>query len=345
MNHELTDREKNILRFIVQQFILTASPVGSRNIAKRYNLNFSPATVRNTMSDLEESGFIGHPHTSAGRVPTDKGYRFYVNSLMPVNELGVTEKQTISAQLDPSLADTTEILNMAAKILSSITSQLACVVYPKLDAGKLERIQLVSLSSTRLLIVMSIGGGQVKTITLEVSAEVDENRLFMLQQVLNERLTGLTLAEIRATFKDRVKDYSSDLHPVLTLFIESSEKIFTDLPAGSKAFVAGTGQLLKQPEFESPEKMQTVIELIEEKDIIVHMLEKNAELGGQSINISIGSELEVSSMNDFSLVSTDYQIGNLTGTLGVIGPKRMEYERIVAIVDYISHQLTEVLTK
>ncbi|MBI2419989.1 MAG: heat-inducible transcription repressor HrcA [Ignavibacteriales bacterium] len=345
INTELTEREKNVLRFIVQQFILTASPVGSRNITRRYNLNFSPATVRNTMSDLEDSGFINHPHTSAGRIPTDKGYRFYVNSLMPSDELALPDKQAISARLEPSLTDTTEILNMAARILSSITSQLACVLYPRLDTGKLERIQLVLLSSTRLLIVMSIEGGQVKTITLEISAEVTEPQVLILQQILNERLAGLTLAEIRISFKERVKDYFTEQHPVLTLFVDSAEKIFTDLPTTSTAILAGAGQLLKQPEFENSEKLQTVIQLIENKDIIVHVLEKTTGNSGNNVNITIGSESEVSELNDFSLVSTEYQIGNLAGTLGVIGPKRMEYSKIVAIVDYISNQLTEVLTK
>ncbi|MDP3829784.1 MAG: heat-inducible transcription repressor HrcA, partial [Ignavibacteriaceae bacterium] len=142
INEELNEREKNVLRYIVQQFVLTASPVGSRILTKKYDMGISPATVRNIMSDLEDSGFINHPHTSAGRIPTDKGYRMYVDALMDIQKLSQTEKHQINRQLETNFNDSDDLLNITARLLSSITNQLACVLYPSFDSGILEKIQL-----------------------------------------------------------------------------------------------------------------------------------------------------------------------------------------------------------
>ncbi|MDZ7608022.1 MAG: heat-inducible transcriptional repressor HrcA [Cyclobacteriaceae bacterium] len=222
---DLNDREKTILRSIVQQFILTASPVGSRNITKRFDVGVSPATVRNIMSDLEESGFINHPHTSAGRIPTDKGYRYYVDALMEIQKLKSADKGIIDKSLDQNILETEEILKIASKLLSTITKQIACVTYPTLDNGILEKIQLVILSSTRLLVVVSIKSGLVKTMTLEFESEVESDKLQKVESLLNERLNGLTFQEIRKTFKDRLSDIGDAEKPIIRLFIDSVDKI------------------------------------------------------------------------------------------------------------------------
>lgn len=345
MQHDsLTEREKNVLRYIIQQFILTAAPVGSRNIARKYDLNFSPATVRNIMSDLEESGFINHPHTSAGRIPTDKGYRFYVDSLMALEEIPISDRQNITAQIDAYQNQPDELFGLVSKLLSNITRQLACVLYPKLDSGILEKLQIISVNSSRILVVISIASGLVKTITLEINTEIKESQIQEVQLLLNERLSGLQLSEIRKTFNERMKDYAADLHPILTVFFDSVDKIFTNAAATDKAIISGAGHLLKKPEFENPERFQGVIELIEDKDIIIHVFEKGNELR-HNVSVSIGAEAEIPQLDDFSLISKEYQIGEVTGTLGVVGPKRMEYAKIVAIVNYVGELLTETLTK
>ncbi len=342
---DLTDREKNVLRSIVQQFILTASPVGSRNISRNYNLNFSPATVRNVMSDLEDSGFIDHPHTSAGRVPTDKGYRFYVDSLMKIEEISKIEKQAISAKFDALQNSSAELFTIVSRLLSSITHQLACVLYPRLETGILEKIQLISVSSSRILVVISITSGLVKTITLEINAEIAEVQILAVQTLLNERLSGLALNEIRTTFKERLKEYSDDLHPIMMVFLDSVEKIFKDNNVTDTAIISGTTNLVRQPEFENPERFQSVIELIEEKDIIIHVFDKTADRSANGVSVSIGTENKFPELDDFSLISKEYQIGDVTGTLGVIGPKRMEYSKIVAIINYVGELMTATFTK
>jgi heat-inducible transcriptional repressor len=340
-NEELNDREKNILRFIIQQFILTANPVGSRNITKRYDIGFSPATVRNIMSDLEDSGFIDHPHTSAGRIPTDKGYRFYVDTLMDVQKLHSSEIGLINKSLETNLNETDELLKVASNLLSSITHQIACVTYPKLETGIFERIQIIQLTNTRILVVITIKSGLVKTITLELNADIKISLLDPVQQLLNERLTGLSLKEIRETFEERFKDVEEDQHPIIRLFVDSVDKIFKDDIRGERALITGAKNVIRQPEFENPDSFQSVIELIEDKDIIIHILEKSGE--NEQVYISIGSENEIEKLNEYSFISKKYQLGEISGTLGIVGPKRMEYSKVIAIVDYIAKMISEIL--
>jgi len=343
MNRELNEREKNILRHIIQQFILTASPVGSRNITKRYDIGLSPATVRNIMSDLEDAGYVDHPHTSAGRVPTDKGYRLYVDSLIDIQEIKHSEKEFIKEKLAESY-EADELLRITSALLSKITSQLACVTYPRLESGVLQKLQLVSLSSTRLLVVISIESGLVKTITLELSTEMEDSKLEPIQNLLNERLSGLTLKEIRTTFNERLHDLiEDDKSSIIRLFYDSVDKIFKDVQKDN-ILISGAKNVIRQPEFENPERFQGIIELIEDKDIIVHILEKSGEIIPSQVFVSIGSENDDQKLNDYSLITKEYSLGETHGTVGIIGPKRMEYSKIIAIIDFMSKMLSEILT-
>lgn len=345
MNQELNAREKNILRHIIQQFILTATPVGSRNITKRYEIGLSPATVRNIMSDLEDAGYVNHPHTSAGRVPTDKGYRFYVDSLIDIQDIKDSEKAYIKEKLEEGF-EADELLRITSLLLSKITKQLACVSYPKLESGILEKIQLVSLSSTRLLVVISIKSGLVKTITLELLTEIETSKLEPIQSLLNERLSGLSLKEIRTTFNERLHDLIEDDKTSITrLFYDSVDKIFKDVWEKDNLVISGTKNVIRQPEFEDPERFQGIIELIEDKDIIVHILEKSGETIPSRVFVSIGSENEDQKLNEYSFITKEYKFGETNGTVGIIGPKRMEYSKIIAIIDYMSRMLSEILTK
>lgn len=340
---ELNEREKSILRSIIQQFILTASPVGSRNITKRYDLGISPATVRNIMADLEESGFIDHPHTSAGRIPTDKGYRFYVDALMNIRVIDHNEKKIIDAEFENNTEDKDDLLKVTSNILSKITRQLACVTYPRLETGALEKLQIISLSSTRILVVLSIKGGLVKTITIEFASEIKESQISSAQNILNERLAGLSFKEIRSTFSERFQDVEEDQKAIIRLFLNSAEKVFKDVRNSDNIYITGGKNVIQQPEFEDPERFQSVIELLEDKDIIVHILDKTEDMNLNDVYISIGKENEDQKLLDYSLISKEYKIGDISGHLGIIGPKRMEYSKVIAIVDYVAKMLTETL--
>ena len=340
---ELNDREKSILRSVVQQFIITASPVGSRHITKKYEMGISPATVRNIMADLEESGYVNHPHTSAGRVPTDKGYRYYVDSLMELKKLKSSDKGLINKSLKAEITETDEIFKITSKLLSTITNQLACVTYPDIESGIFEKLQIISLTSTRLMVVISIKSGLVKTITLEIKSTIKQNQLESVQRILNERLSGLRFNEIRKTFKDRFKDVDAKQKPVIRLFIDSVDKIFKDDRKTDNLILTGARNVIKQPEFENPENFEGIIELMEDKDIIIHIMEKSTEADQDNVFISIGGENEDIKMRDYSFISKEYKLGETIGMLGIVGPKRMEYSKVVAIVDYIAKMLSEFL--
>ncbi len=292
---------------------------------------------------LEDSGFINHPHTSAGRVPTDKGYRFYVDSLMDIEKLNTKEKGLIEDGLSSSSIEADELVKITSRLLSSITKQIACVTYPNLESGILEKIQIISLTSTKILAVISIRSGLVKTITMELDTEMRESQLESVQSILNEKLAGLSLEEIRKTFKERFQDADEDQKPIIRLFVDSVDKLFKDDTKSDRLIVTGAKNLIQQPEFEHPENFQSIIELIEDKDVIIHIMEKSSESKKEEVYISIGSENLEKKLKEYSFVSKEYKFGESSGTLGIIGPKRMEYSRIVAIVDYLAKVLSEHL--
>ena len=344
-SYELSEREKAILRYVIHQFILTANPVGSRNIAKKYQLGLSPATIRNIMADLEESGFLRHPHTSAGRLPTDQGYRVYVDSLMDPPLLDNYQRQLIDSGFEVDAGDTDGLLKITASILSDLTKQLACVTYPKFETAILQKIQLVRLSSSRLMVVVSIKSGLVKTITLEVNADIEDKKLNSVQQFLNDRLSGLQLDEIRKTFKERIKDYyTPEYRPIIRVFLDSVDKIFADSDTVDKTYIHGAKNILSQPEFENPENFQGIIELIEDKNIVIHIMDKH-KAKDNGVAIAIGNETRDTKFTEYSLISKEYSIGDAKGMLGIIGPKRMEYSKVVATVVYLAEQLSKELKK
>jgi heat-inducible transcriptional repressor len=343
--YQLKDREKAILRFVIHQFILTANPVGSRNVSKKFDLGLSPASIRNVMADLEDMGFLNHPHTSAGRVPTDKGYRVYVDSLMDPPLLDEKTKQLVDLNINSSISETEELLKITSNILSELTNQLALVTYPKFEQAILAKIQLVKLSSTRLLVVVSVQSGLIKTITLEIDAEVNDEQINFVQQMLNEKLSGLRFSEIRNTIEDRVKDFNVESYrPIIRVFLDSVDKIFTDM-SREKAIISGTKNIIRNPEFDDIQNFQSVIELVENRDIVIHILDKNKSQPVKDPEITIGGENLDEKFSDYSTITKEYTIGDMTGTLGIMGPKRMDYSKIIAAVVYVAEQLTQELTK
>lgn len=337
----LSEREKSILRDIIYQFILTANPVGSRNIAKKSELQLSAATIRNIMSDLEEAGYLQHPHTSAGRVPTDLGYRVYVDSLMGPSKLNADQKKIINQEFDHIVDETDDILQLTATVLSKITNQLACITYPKINNAILQKIQIVKLSSSKIMVIVEIKSGFVKTITLELNSEIQETKLYMIQQFLNERLGGLNFEEIRKTFANRIKDYNPDYNPIIRVFFDSVNKIFTQ-NLQKKAIITGATNIVKQPEFEDQQQFRSVIELIENQDIIIHIMNDDIKTNEKTV-ISIGNENDNQKFTDYSMIKKSYNIGNVHGTVGIIGPKRMEYSQTIAAVIYIAELLKKEL--
>lgn len=346
VNVELTEREKQILKCIVQNFILTANPVGSRVISKKYQLGLSPASIRNVMADLEEMGLIYHPHTSAGRIPTDLGYRIYVDLLMEEPHLAPQVKRKIDKEINPDLIeDEEELLKIASKILGKISSQLALVSYPQIMRATLERIQLVILPHKILLVVLSLRGGIIKTIDLEFPIEIEQDKVDYIQNRLNERIAGLTLEEIKNTFVDRVSDLKDEKTGIVRLFIDSIDKIFSEEKGLEKVHISGATNILRVPEFSDTEHIQAIVELIEDKEVILHIFERTSKLENDKVLVSIGRENVYEKLSEFSVVTTKYKFGDTDGVIGMIGPRRMDYPKIIAIVGYMSNLLTNILSK
>jgi heat-inducible transcriptional repressor len=342
MVENLTERERTILRYIVHNYIVTATPVGSRWIAKELDIGLSPATIRNVMADLEFMGYLGHPHTSAGRMPTDRGYRFYVDYLMEIEHLQESDQDSIQQILSP-VDDPDEVLRESSKLLGRISHQLSIITSPHFASGIFEKLELIALSSSKIMVVISLKAGLVKTITMEVLSEIRREKLDALSTMMNERLSGLTLSEIRNTFVNRMKDISGEHTGLVRLFIDSVDKLFSDVSDMEKVHIGGTRDILTQPEFEHPENFRSIIELLDNQQMIIHVLEKNDMKSG-GVNVSIGSENSDDAFKHYSILTTGYSIADVNGSVCVIGPKRMNYSKVVPLVDYIARTISSMLS-
>lgn len=331
----LSDREIRVLEAVIQVYIETAEPAGSQTIAQRFPLGVSSATIRNTMGDLEEKGFLYHPHTSAGRIPTDRAYRWYVNSLSRLAPPSSEDQRMLSAELGPSRNALQEILRRAAQVLGVLTKELGVAVAPALDQVVLEKLDLVQVSTERLLLVFHLKSGAVRTIFVQVSGNLPAESVTRVAQLLNERLAGLTLLEIRNTLPERLRDAerAPDDRELLNIFIEEGEEIF-GLPAGPETVVLGSAQMLAgQPEFSSSGAIRDLLDLTERRDLLQQALAARRRTG---LTITIGGENSDTRLAGFTLVTSAYRSGELTGVIGVIGPTRMPYDKIIGLVDHTS---------
>jgi heat-inducible transcriptional repressor len=344
----LTDRERQVLGAVIETYVQTAEPAASRTIAKRFALGLSAATIRNTMSDLEEKGFLYHPHTSAGRIPTDRAYRMYVDALMHPSALTWDQAHHIREELAGRGNAVDQILSRAAQVLGVLTQELGVAVGPSLDEALLERLELLQVSSDRLLLVLTLKSGAVRTIFVEVPSHMAAEAVVQVAVVLNERLAGLTLKDIRLTLADRLRDATSnpESSELLNIFVQEAEELFEVPAAGASGPFAGgvllsSAQLLAgQPEFATAERLQGLLEVTERRDRLRQAL---AERTSPGLTITIGSEHQDPKLATFTLVTSSYRSGPLAGVIGVLGPTRMPYDKVVALVDHTSRLVEELM--
>jgi heat-inducible transcriptional repressor len=347
MTAVLSERERQVLEAVIDTYVQTAEPAASRTVAKRLGLGLSPATIRNTMSDLEEKGYLYHPHTSAGRIPTDLAYRVYVDSLMHPTAITRSQADQIREELsnrsEHSAVD--QLLYRAAQVLGVLTRELGMAVGPSLDDAVLERLELIQVSSERLLLVLTLKSGVMRTIFVEVPAHLAAEAVAQVAVVLNERLAGLKLREIRASLADRLRDAVPDTgsSELINIFIQEADELF-DVPAAesrsSGVLLSGTQLLAGQPEFASTERLHGLLEVTERRDLLREAL---ADRLGTGLTVTIGSEHHSKQLAPFTLVTAPYRSGPFAGVIGVLGPTRMPYDKIVALVDHTSRLLGELL--
>lgn len=338
---ELTERERQVFLSIVQCFIDTAEPVGSRHLSKFAELKLSPATIRNVMADLEEKGLIRQPHASAGRVPTDWGYRTYVDGVINGVKLNPSARRSIVEQLTRFAEDVDLIIDQASHVLSNISSQLGVVLAPRFTQGRLEKIELVAVSEEKILVILTIKSGLVKTIIVEMDEKVPEHLLEATRQILNERLHDLSIAEFQASFEERFSDLDESSKRVLRKIRTKAERL-AGYDAPGAFHVAGAGKIIQQPEFASQEKVGVILNLLDRRDLLLRVLEETDSSG---VSIIIGDENKQEVMKHCSIITTTYAIGGTTGTIGVIGPTRMQYAKIIGLVQFMAETLGYILNR
>jgi heat-inducible transcriptional repressor len=347
---ELTPRERRVLEAVIQTYVQTAEPAGSRVLARRHGLGVSPATIRNTMSDLEDKGFLSHPHTSAGRVPTDKAYRAYVDALLnsPAGAIVVAERDRLREDLVASHSTIETILRRAAQSLGVLTQELGVALGPTLDASVLRRMELVRVGGDRLLLVLTLDAGVVRTVFVEVRGTLADFAVVDVSRVLNERLAGHTLRELRTSVAERLRDTQTvpEAEELLNIFVQEGEQLLdAALPgAGGSVIVGQASVLAEQPEFSGAHNLRRLLTLTEEPARLADALRrKHSGDEKPGVSITIGGEHGDPRLDQFTVVTAEYHAGSLAGVIGVIGPTRMPYEKVIALVQHTSRLLSDLL--
>lgn len=337
----LTERQLLILQIIIDDFIRSAHPVGSRSLAKKKGISFSSATIRNEMADLEELGFIEKTHTSSGRVPSEKGYRFYVDHLLSPEKVSHIEIKRINDLFTEKIYEMEKVIQNAAKVLSELTEYTAIVLGPTVEDNKLSRFQIIPLNAETAIAVIVTNKGHLEHKLFSLPKSVNSSDLEKTVNILNERLVGTPILELQSKLinevvtliKENVHNYEAMLRSLLDVL---------SVPSNEKLYYGGKTNMLKQPEFQDIEKIQGIMSLMEEENDFYQIL-KQTPFG---IHVKIGSENKIPVMDDCSLITATYSIGEeQVGTIGILGPKRMHYSKVISLLNLLSKNMTVTLTK
>ncbi len=336
-----SERMKRILGAIIEDYISTAEPVGSKSISKKLNISLSPATIRNIMSELEELGFLSQPHTSAGRVPTEKGFRFYVDYLLNVHELGEQERSEIRSKYLGFPAEAEDLFRETSKILSSCSHHLGVVWAPKISLVVLQHIEFVKLRRHWVMVVLVSPTGLVYHQVVEVDEDFSQSELDDLSDYMNSFMSGLTLQQAREMLVKQMRVEKSIYDRLFDQALRLVQKALS-LHDETDVFIEGRTNIIHEPEFGNISIMEDLLRAFEEKATLVKLLDKCIDPKG--VRIAIGSESEVQEMETCSVVTSTYRYkGEVLGALGVIGPRRMNYSKVIPIVDYTAKLVTEIL--
>ncbi len=338
----MDERKKQILMAIVQDYIATAEPVGSRTISRKYKLGVSPATIRNDMADLEEMGYIHQPHTSSGRIPSELGYRYYVDYLMPRQSLTSEEEDYIRSSISNKNFDLAQVIKKTCQLLANMTSYTSMISLPHSAEGVFKHIQLVLIMPGKALLILVTGSGTVSNYNLDIAQELTQDDLDLLSRALNSKLVGceakdLSLSLIREIFNELYK-YQS----LLELLFERIERNLSSEDE-KNIYMGGILNILNQPEFKNMESVKLFMNLMEDESQLQRLIQ-TADMGKNDLAVKIGTEIKHDQINNCSLIVATYSIADKPlGSIGVLGPTRMEYSKVISIVDYLAKALTELL--
>lgn len=335
---DLSERQLKILQAIINDYVQNAEPVGSRSIAKKYDLGVSPATIRNEMSDLEEMGYLTHPHTSAGRVPSDKAYRLYVNSLMQKKNLSLQEKETINERLSASKNEFDATIKHAAELLSEITHLASFAMTPSINMDTLNFIRLVPVDQRTVVLMIVADSGSVTNTTLRLNVPYTAEGLDLLSKTMTVNYKGQTIDDVLRS--NIIEDVGTDIEAMSQLrsdVMPSFMKTLEDM-LNVNLYMEGMTNIFNIPEYSSIDKAKAFIELFSRKEEFTRrMLER-----GDGVIVTIGDENMSDQMKDCSLITASYHVdGKLVGKIGVIGPTRMKYDEVTALMEYLTSNLSE----
>jgi heat-inducible transcriptional repressor len=345
---DLDERSQSILKAIVLSYIRTAYPVGSRNLTKSFDFGLSPASIRSIMADLEEMGYLAQPHPSAGRVPTEKGYRFYVNGLLDViDQEKIMENFGIEQYQIQKTEDIKQLFQETSKLLSMHSHYAGIVLTPKFANMFFQHLQFIKIRKYHILIVFVSMEGLIQTKVIETEKDFSQQELDRFSFFLNDRFKGIALQEIQSALLNQMKEDKEQYSRLLQKVLDLVNKAFQEAqgkPLGEELFLEGTVNILDLPEFANVEKMKALFKAFEEKYIIMKLLDSC--FNNEGVQVFIGSENAYLGINDCSLVITNYKRGSqVLGALGIIGPTRMEYSKVIPLVDYTAKWLGQVLAQ
>jgi len=341
---ELNERMKNILTAVVHRYITTAEPVSSAIIAEKYNLNLSTATIRHEMYLLEKYDYLWQPHTSSGRIPTDKGYRFYVDNLMIKSYLREKEKREI-IQIYNKSKELEETMKITSQLLSKLTNNIGVVLAPVIYNDLVRNIQFVSVGNNRILTIIITDTGLVCQKTIKVSGEITKDRLNYLSNFINSKLVekDVNLTNLNNLLIDEL-DKIISFQERFNYIHKFLEECFNFEYSENKVYLDGRTNIMKHPEFKETDNLNYILSLIEEENILATTIRRY--LGFRKTKIIIGKESKLKEMQNCSLVTSEYSIkGKSAGAIGILGPTRMDYPRMVSIAEYISDKLSEILSE
>ncbi|MGX2960530.1 heat-inducible transcriptional repressor HrcA [Peribacillus sp. JNUCC 23] len=337
----ITDRQLLILQALIDDFIRNAQPIGSRSLSKKEGIAFSSATIRNEMSDLEEFGFLEKTHTSSGRIPSEKGYRYYVDHLLAPQSLKTDDRRIIRSIFADRIYELEKIVQKSAKILSELTNYTSIVLGPKVKDNKLKKIQIISLSKETAIAIIITDTGHVENKVISLPPSFDMNEIEKMANILNDRLVGVPLAELRdKIYKEVAVLLSQHIHNYGTLVTSLAETL--DIAKPPKLFFGGKTNMLKQPEFHDIDKVSSLLSLIEQEQGLYEIMKQNPA----GIHVKIGRENNNVLLEDCSLITATYSVGQQqVGTIAILGPTRMEYSRVISLLEFFSKDMTALLTK
>lgn len=341
---KLSSRKQQVLMAIIQDYISTAEPVGSRTIARKYKLGVSPATIRNEMADLEEMGLIEQPHTSAGRIPSDLGYRYYVDNLMQREELTKEEEDLIKKGYETKVKDIGEVIQRTGDMLSQLTNYAAVVMTSQRGKVSFKHIQLVQMNESQAMIIVITEAGTVHHRIIEIPESITSADLETISSVLNRKLQGRTMEAIRLTLIKEIYFELAKQKQILSKAMESIREGLT-MEAEDKIYLGGVFNILNQPEFHNVEKVKTLLSLLEQESLLASLMSDVME-DSKGVLVRIGGEMSNEYMRECSMVMGTYHFGGQPiGSIGVLGPTRMDYARVVAVVEYMTKNLSLVMDR